>query len=420
ASSAVIPYDPVNNQCNIAHTDLETGPGLCCSKCRPGSYKIRTCTRGEDTQCGECDAGSYTEVWNFIPGCLSCRGPCKAELELIQLQECTKQTKRKCVCKPGTYCKTGVDESDTTCSNCWPHSPCPPGQGVRMLGNYSANTVCAVCTEGTFSNISSDTQRCQPHTDCSTRGGFTVKRGNSTTDTECQTHLAGPLGQSGENDTGPTSIPLLILSALLFLSVVTISLCLLQGLGKQWPLQLSCFKKVFKSCISDPEAQTTEGRCPDAHRAEQLLSTAESPERQALPPTFTSQLRESEILQERACEQDTAANMSTVHPGPSRSREEGPGPSSQTAGIPEKDADKSTGIIGPVFIYNPSRVYVGVISNRWASQRSLRAAEDTGSSEGTLRFPQEEQGTAERESGALPEQECGKESHLPESVAEEA
>ncbi|XP_041036061.1 tumor necrosis factor receptor superfamily member 3-like [Carcharodon carcharias] len=316
----------------------------------------------------------------------------------------------------------GMDESDTTCSNCVPHSPCPPGQGVKMPGNYSANTVCAVCTEGTFSNVTSDTQRCQPHTDCSARGGFTAKHGNSTTDTECQTRLNGPLGRSGESDTGPTSIPLLILCALLFLSVVTISLCLLRGLGKQGPLHLSCFKKVFKSCISDPEAQTTEGSCPDSLRAEQLLSTSESPERQAVPANFPSQPLESEILQERVCDQDTASSVSSVQPGhsPSRNREEGPGPSSQTAGIPEKDADKSTGIIGPVFIYNPSRVYVGVISNRWASQRSLPASEDTGSSEGSLRYPQEEQGTAERESGTLPEQECGKESHLPESVAKEA
>ncbi|XP_072334752.1 tumor necrosis factor receptor superfamily member 3-like [Scyliorhinus torazame] len=416
-----ISNDPVSKGCSAPNTDYEKSTERCCSKCPPGTFKVKSCSNDQDTQCELCRPGSYTEVWNFISGCLSCRGLCKAELGLIQLQECTATTKRKCVCGPGTYCKSKVDESDTTCSHCVQHSSCPPGQGVRISGNYNANTVCTTCPAGAFSNVSSATQRCQTHTDCLALRKLTARPGNASADAECLATTAGILGRSGDKHGDSTSVSLAVLSAILFIIVVTTGFCLLQGLRKQRPLQLACFKKVFKRCISDPEAQTTDDTSPDALRGEQLLCPSEFAQQQTTPVALTSPPLESEVLQERPCEPKAAADRSTIQSGESTSgsREEGQTLPNQGTVKLEGGGDKPTGIIGPVYIYNPSRVYVGVISNQRASQRSLAARDRPAPNEGTLRYPQEEQGTSVRETGHVPQQECGKEYHLPESVSEE-
>ncbi|GCC42950.1 hypothetical protein chiPu_0026895, partial [Chiloscyllium punctatum] len=78
----------------------------------------------------------------------------------------------------------------------------------------------------------------------------------------------------------------------------------------------------------------------------------------------------------------------------------------------------------PVYIYNPSRVYVGVIGDSQRnSRRSLRGRADPAPAnddlEGGLRYPQEEQcPPSQWEPSRTPEQESGKESHLPESASD--
>ncbi|XP_078064954.1 tumor necrosis factor receptor superfamily member 1B-like, partial [Mustelus asterias] len=186
-----IPYSPSNKGCEVKNTYREESVNLCCSKCPPGTFQVRSCSGLQDTICLTCPFDTYTEVWNSISGCISCRGTCKAEHGLIQLQECTRTTRRRCICHHGTYCQPGVEASDTTCSHCVPHSPCGPGLGVTMPGNYSANTVCRACPSGTFSDITSATQRCQIHTNCSSLGKFTSRRGNATADSGCDDLMDG-------------------------------------------------------------------------------------------------------------------------------------------------------------------------------------------------------------------------------------
>ncbi|XP_078064894.1 uncharacterized protein LOC144491087, partial [Mustelus asterias] len=169
----------------------------------------------------------------------------------------------------------------------------------------------------------------------------------------------------------------------------------------------------FKSCTSDPEAQNADYKSPEATCAE-LLSTTEIPQRQILPPSVTQLPLESETKQERPCTTD----RSNIHPSGCRSHEEAGNSDAPRFMKPEDGGVKSTGFIGPVYIYNPSRVYLGVIGGHRDSGRSLPARDDTSTNDGTLRYPQEEQGTCEREVGEFPQQECGKDSHISESVSD--
>ncbi|XP_059500317.1 uncharacterized protein LOC125450441 [Stegostoma tigrinum] len=244
------------------------------------------------------------------------------------------------------------------------------------------------------------------------------RAGSAVSDTKCHPGRLGQQGPLGQTATDSTSVSLAVISGLLLVLIVLSSYCVMLDLHKSRPLQLSCFKWVFKSCNAHPEPETGNENLPEDLRTEELLGSVVSAQCDPGTAGGESIPVEREALQS---EQSRPCPIPEANPGIPGGADSPVRPPLQTddGRSPGKETPKGSGIIGPVYIYNPSRVYVGVISDQRSSQRSLRGRADPATDDGILRYPQEEQGAPQRESGHLPEQESGKESHLPESASED-
>lgn len=164
---------------------LRHDSNLCCSRCPPGKKLITECHGTADSVCEPCPNGQYIEQSNYFSKCFSCL-KCQAIKGLQYARNCSSSTNSKCMCLPGRYCI--MDFYDPYCSECRKYTLCSPGYGVSQQGTTSSNVKCAPCPDGTFSDISSYTQRCKPHTKCD--GRPVVKKGNSAADTLCDAAYA--------------------------------------------------------------------------------------------------------------------------------------------------------------------------------------------------------------------------------------
>lgn len=85
-----------------------------------------------------------------------------------------------CRCRAGLYKLTG---SNWTCV---PHTLCPPGQGVKILGSSDTDTVCEKCETGKeFSSTNSSKDRCVPCAHCDNSSPI-VAECSPTSDTVCR------------------------------------------------------------------------------------------------------------------------------------------------------------------------------------------------------------------------------------------
>ncbi|XP_037684427.1 tumor necrosis factor receptor superfamily member 1B isoform X2 [Choloepus didactylus] len=186
---------------------------MCCSKCPPGQHAREFCTRTSDTVCAPCESSTYTELWNWVPECLSCGSRCTPDQ--VEAQACTREQNRICTCKEGWYCTLGRQEG---CRLCTPLRRCRPGFGVVKPGTATSDVVCAPCTPGTFSDTTSSSDTCRPHRNCS----LVVTPGNASMDTVCRsvapvlTEAKGPAptpqpastkSQHVESSPGPSMAP---------------------------------------------------------------------------------------------------------------------------------------------------------------------------------------------------------------------
>ncbi|KAM9361861.1 tumor necrosis factor receptor superfamily member 1B isoform 2-T2 [Symphorus nematophorus] len=156
------------------------GTNLCCKKCRAGERVRQECSKTTETVCEPCPAGQFREQWNYSPTCQACE-TCKSSKNLLELQNCSRTTRSRCGCKPGTFCEIGFD--DPYCESCRKYFICKVGFGVSVPGKANSNVRCERCPDGTFSDTASHTDRCRPHTICL---GRVVKKGNATSDTVCE------------------------------------------------------------------------------------------------------------------------------------------------------------------------------------------------------------------------------------------
>uniref|UniRef100_UPI003AAE3412 tumor necrosis factor receptor superfamily member 1B n=1 Tax=Centroberyx gerrardi TaxID=166262 RepID=UPI003AAE3412 len=178
-----LPYQPDSGgACQDPKTEylLEDGINLCCRRCPPGQRLAQECNESTDSVCEPCRKDQYMENWNFSPNCFSCP-KCKPSKGLQYAQTCSSSIKSTCMCQPGMYCVLGFD--DPFCTECRKYTTCRPGQGVSIQGTAGSNVRCAPCRDGTFSDKTSYTESCQPHTDC--QGRAVVRKGNATSDTVC-------------------------------------------------------------------------------------------------------------------------------------------------------------------------------------------------------------------------------------------
>ncbi|XP_071349636.1 tumor necrosis factor receptor superfamily member 1B [Trachinotus anak] len=162
---------------------MPEGTKRCCKKCRPGERLIETCTETTDTVCKPCERDQHMEGWNFANNCFACE-KCKSKKGLQHAQHCSPTTKARCKCMPGMYCMMGFD--DLHCTECRKYSLCKAGYGVSVPGTAKSDVKCEQCPDGTFSDKNSNTDRCQPHTNC--HGSAVVRKGNTTSDNVCEHH----------------------------------------------------------------------------------------------------------------------------------------------------------------------------------------------------------------------------------------
>ncbi|KAM9497202.1 uncharacterized protein Hap1MRO34_003370 isoform 2-T2 [Clarias gariepinus] len=132
--------------------ELPSGRKLLCDRCPPGFRLQAHCTETEPTQCAACDAGYYTQYWNYVYDCLPCNW-CSGD-EVV-MQECTRSSNRVCGCKAGFYRDSYF---------CKPHTVCEKGYEVKEMGTPDRDMVCKPCIEGFYS--AGKNTPCIPHKAC--------------------------------------------------------------------------------------------------------------------------------------------------------------------------------------------------------------------------------------------------------------
>ncbi|XP_018592122.2 tumor necrosis factor receptor superfamily member 1B-like isoform X1 [Scleropages formosus] len=171
-----------SGQCEDTTRYLEKELNLCCTLCKPGMRLKVKCSSTSDTVCEPCPHGSYIEQMNYFPRCFRC-SQCKIDRGLQYLQKCNSSTPSTCMCQEGMFCIFRGPSSD--CKECKPFTRCPPGHGVSRTGMENSDVKCSPCPEGTFSEKSSYTEKCQRHTDCESQGRSVLSPGDATSDAKC-------------------------------------------------------------------------------------------------------------------------------------------------------------------------------------------------------------------------------------------
>uniref|UniRef100_A0A8D0CCE2 TNFR-Cys domain-containing protein n=1 Tax=Scleropages formosus TaxID=113540 RepID=A0A8D0CCE2_SCLFO len=179
----------------------------CCPMCPPGTRVYRHCTEFISTSCVPCIGSTFTSKPNGLIYCFPCI-VCDKGFGLKAVKECTASSDTVCGALEGNYC---IDPYEGGCRAAQKHTTCKPGHYIKHPGTDSADTVCEICPENSFSNGSSTS--CTPHTDCQSKGLPTVKPGDSVSDSQC-----------GEKNLGPMIVGTVVLIILLLLAIGGITL----------------------------------------------------------------------------------------------------------------------------------------------------------------------------------------------------
>uniref|UniRef100_H3D4I5 CD40 molecule, TNF receptor superfamily member 5 n=1 Tax=Tetraodon nigroviridis TaxID=99883 RepID=H3D4I5_TETNG len=149
--------------------------GGCCKLCPPGTSmtSLGNCL---EPQCQKCGDGEYQDTYSKEPKC-HLQPYCDPNKN-FQIPKYNLQERSVCSCREGFHC------SSSHCTSCVPHTACNPGYRVKLRGNHSKDTECERCSEGTFSQNSSQTEACQQWTECPW-GWEVVQAGTDTSDQIC-------------------------------------------------------------------------------------------------------------------------------------------------------------------------------------------------------------------------------------------
>ncbi|XP_029818250.1 tumor necrosis factor receptor superfamily member 8 [Manacus vitellinus] len=164
----------------------------CCYQCPSGSVKKKACPENPTADCMRCGPGQFVNTRVSKLRCDACV-LCKRELDLVEKEPCSFNSSSVCECRPGLFCQTS---GPYTCARCQPHTTCQPGFGVRVRGTSTRDVTCEECPAGTFSDQSSSTDSCKPHTDCAKLNKVALSQGNATHDQVCLDQLPTYLTQS--------------------------------------------------------------------------------------------------------------------------------------------------------------------------------------------------------------------------------
>lgn len=146
----------------------------------PGHRLVQECTESSETVCVACEDGEYQDKFNRLAYCLPHRN-CDEKLGFQTISEGTDTKDVDCLCQNGKHC------SSQQCETCVLNKPCNPGFGVTRKAEGYSDTKCAPCQNGTFSNVSSDTEPCKDWQSCG-RSQLQIRPGTDRADVVC-----GPL-----------------------------------------------------------------------------------------------------------------------------------------------------------------------------------------------------------------------------------
>ncbi|XP_056142678.1 tumor necrosis factor receptor superfamily member 11B-like [Lampris incognitus] len=172
------------------HRDPLTSDLLLCDQCPPGTAVKQHCTTDTPTECQPCPVRHFAESWNWRDTCQYCTPVCKEKQSVRQ--QCNSTHDQLCECVPGFHLVVEF---------CIKHSTCPPGSGVVVPGTPESDTACERCAVGHFSSVSSSTEACLPHRNCTDLGLLMLKEGTSTTDNLCGIQVKNPVPECSQHHT---------------------------------------------------------------------------------------------------------------------------------------------------------------------------------------------------------------------------
>ncbi|KFP77753.1 Tumor necrosis factor receptor superfamily member 8, partial [Acanthisitta chloris] len=156
----------------------------CCYQCPSGYVKKKACPQHPAEDCMTCGPEQYVNNYPK-PHCDACVS-CTKVPDLVEKEPCSFNSRRVCECRPGLFCQTSVRDS---CTRCQQHTACKPGFGVKVRGTSRNDVTCEECPSGTFSDRSSSTDSCKPHTNCAKLNKVALSKGNATHDEVCLDQL---------------------------------------------------------------------------------------------------------------------------------------------------------------------------------------------------------------------------------------
>ncbi|KAM4691838.1 tumor necrosis factor receptor superfamily member 5 [Rhinophrynus dorsalis] len=140
-------------------------------------WMSKECSSNSGTVCLDCSSGTYQSNWNTESSC-NLHSYCDHNAGLEKVMEGTAERDVQCRCQSGRHC------SSPSCETCVLNTACAPGHGVTRPANMSSDTQCSPCAEGTFSNVTSDTEPCRAWSSCDIEKEEQIP-GTSSTDVTC-------------------------------------------------------------------------------------------------------------------------------------------------------------------------------------------------------------------------------------------
>uniref|UniRef100_H0X648 Tumor necrosis factor receptor superfamily member 1A n=1 Tax=Otolemur garnettii TaxID=30611 RepID=H0X648_OTOGA len=176
---------------------------ICCTKCHKGTYLYKDCPfPGQETDCRQCENGTFTASENHLRSCLTC-SQCRKELGQVEISPCTVDRDTVCGCRKNQYRHYWSDNL----FQCFECKLCLNGT-VVLPCQEKQNTVCT-CHFGYYLKEND----CVPCSDCKKKECLKL----------CQIRGSEPVNSPSNPDTS-VLLPLVIFLGLCLLSLLFICL----------------------------------------------------------------------------------------------------------------------------------------------------------------------------------------------------
>ncbi|NWY58314.1 TNR11 factor, partial [Chionis minor] len=181
--------------------------GRCCTKCEPGKYMSARCTGTSDSVCQPCGPNEYMDVWNEEDKCLLHK-ICDQGKALREVNPGNSTFQRQCACTVGYHW-------NEDCDCCQRNTMCAPGFGAEHPVQQDKDTTCTPCPRGSFSKVTSSTDKCKSWTNCTALGMAEIVPGTDKSDAVCAERKTPEPSEDGTNRILYVLIVILVFLALI-------------------------------------------------------------------------------------------------------------------------------------------------------------------------------------------------------------